>query len=130
MRLRLVVSFGLLALCQCKDPPPPGPVPSATSASGSASASASVTTAATAASPSASARTHTQPYKPIARGSADVAVAGGNTDPDGGAPTSVTPASVGLPTVEVRRVFELDKALSGSRRRGWTGPAGGGILGP
>lgn len=96
MRLRLVVSFGLLTLCQCKDPPPPGPAPSATSTS----ASASATTTATAASPSASARTHTQPYKPIARGSADVAVAGGNTDPDGGAPTSVTPASVGLPTVD------------------------------
>lgn len=98
MRLRFAVSLGLLALCQCKSPPPvdkPGPAPSAATAQASASAAPS----ASATPPAASARAHTQPYKAIARAGADVAVAGG-ADADGSSKPAVTPASVGLPTVD------------------------------
>jgi len=97
MRFRFALSLGLLGLCQCKDPPP---ADKPTPASSAPLPSASAATTAAAATPSASARAHTQPYKPFARAAADIAVAGGNPDSDAGAPTAVTPASVGLPAVD------------------------------
>ncbi|HQY64172.1 MAG: hypothetical protein IPF92_22925 [Myxococcales bacterium] len=91
-----------IPLVHCKDTKPEAS-PAASSASvGAASTGASAKAAASVVEPGPARPTHSGPRKVFANAPSVVAVAGAS-DPDGGAPApapTVTPASVGLPTVD------------------------------